>query len=397
MASVRHVETAFWNANPLHGSDGSGHDRQGEGPAPLLPEGPELRGSTCKMRYNGLATTSPRELVRAALASTATTLCVLLLTSLAAGAMRQTAPPDTEPITPISEAGLSDTTKAALGEALFHDYRLSRGDRFACHSCHLLDEGGDDQRARPEGLDGQPLLFNAPTVFNAARNFQLNWRGNFRTIEEQNEAALLDPHVMGTSWDELLIKLRADPSYEAAFRAAYGASPERRSVLDALAEFQRSLVTPGASFDRYLQGQRGAITADAERGYRLFMAYGCIACHQGENVGGNLFQKFGIFANPFAEDTSDTEADLGRFTVTGGEADRHVFRVPSLRNVAVTAPYFHDGRTTSLAKAVETMARIQLGRELPMQDVRSIVAFLESLTGEYRGRSLAGNARRKQQ
>ena len=317
------------------------------------------------------------------------------MTFLAVGVMGETAPSDMEPITPISEAELADTKKAALGEALFHDHRLSRGDKFACDSCHLLDEGGDDHRVRPQGLDGQPLDFNAPTVFNAARNFRLNWRGNFRTVEEQNEAVLLDPRLMGTSWDELLTKLRADPSYDAAFRAAYGASPERRSVLDALAEFQRSLATPGASFDRYLQGERGAITADAEHGYRLFMAYGCIACHQGENVGGNLFQKFGIFADPFAEDTSDTEADLGRFTVTGEEADRHVFRVPSLRNVAVTAPYFHDGRTTSLAEAVETMARIQLGRELPTQDVRSIVAFLESLTGEYRGRSLAGNARRK--
>ncbi len=349
------------------------------------------------MRYHGLASTLPRELLRAALAFTAPALLVMLMKSLAEGVMGQTAPPDMEPITPISEAVLADTKKAALGEALFHDRRLSRGDKFACDSCHLLDQGGGDHRRRPDGLDGQPLKFNAPTVFNAARNYRLNWRGNFRTVEEQNEAALLEPRLMGTTWDELLTKLRADSTYDSAFKAAYGAPPERRSVLDALAEFQRSLATPGASFDRYLQGEHGAITADAEQGYRLFKAYGCIACHQGENVGGNLFEKFGIFADPFAENMEVTEADLGRVTVTGAETDRYVFRVPSLRNVAVTAPYFHDGRASSLTAAIGIMARIQLGRELPAQDVRSIAAFLETLTGEYQGRSLAGEAGRSPQ
>ena len=347
------------------------------------------------MRNHGLATTARKMLARAVLAFIAA-LCAVLLPFLALGVMGQTAPSEMEPITPVPEPEV-DTLKVALGELLFHDHRLSRGDRYGCDACHLLDEGGDDHHKRPMGLDGQPLGFNAPTLFNAARNFRLNWRGNYRTIEDQNEAALLDPRVMGASWDELLTKLRADLSYDTAFRAAYGAPPERRSVLDALAEFQRSLATPGASFDRYLRGERGAITADAEQGYRLFKAYGCIACHQGENVGGNLFEKFGIFADPFAENMEITEADLGRLTVTGEEADRYVFRVPSLRNVAVTAPYFHDGRASSLTAAIEIMARIQLGRELPVQDVRSIAAFLETLTGEYQGHSLAGEAGGKPQ
>jgi cytochrome c peroxidase len=159
---------------------------------------------------------------------------------------------------------------------------------------------------------------------------------------------------------------------------------------DALASFQRSLVTPGARFDRYLNGQRDAISSEEEHGYQLFKSYGCIACHQGVNVGGNLLQKFGIFYDPYMlRGTRVTDADLGRFAMTGIESDRLVFRVPSLRNVAVTAPYLHDGSAASLPEAVTIMARVQLGRDLPDRDRDPIVKFLGTLTGEYQGRSLA--------
>lgn len=318
-------------------------------------------------------------------------LALTLLSRPEAPVLGQDAPSGLEPISPVAEPEVTDAARLSLGETLFHDRRLSRGDAVACVSCHQLDRAGADGRKRPNGLDGRPLEFNAPTIFNVAFNFRLNWRGNFRTLEEESDAVLLDSRLMGTNWDELLAKLRADPGYRAAFAAAYGAPPERASVLDALAVFQRSLATPNARFDLYLRGRRDAVTADEERGYRLFKAFGCIACHQGQNVGGNLFQKFGIFADPFAG-AEVTEADLGRFTITGREDDRHVFRVPSLRNVAVTAPYFHDGRVASLAQAVEVMARSQLGRELPKQDVQLIVQFLGTLTGEYRGRTLTNDA-----
>ncbi|WP_292400496.1 cytochrome c peroxidase [Mesorhizobium sp.] len=293
--------------------------------------------------------------------------------------------------------GSSDQPKTALGESLFNDVRLSQDDAIACSGCHRLDLSGDDGRARSTAADGEPLDFNAPTVFNAALDFRLNWRGNFRTLEEQNEAALLDDRLMNTSWEELLPKLRSDPDYSQRFVDVYGAAPGRTEVLDALAIFQRSLITPNARFDRYLKGERGAITADEEHGYQLFKAYGCIACHQGANVGGNLFQKFGIFQDPFAGQKTLTQADLGRFAITGAESDRHVFRVPSLRNVAVTAPYFHDGRTASLGQAVRIMARNQLGRELDQRDADLIVEFLGTLTGEYRGRPLTSAADRLQQ
>jgi len=294
---------------------------------------------------------------------------------------------DSEPITPVPAAEALDPAKIELGRRMFHDVRLSRGDRVSCASCHDLARGGDDGRARSETNDGRPSDFNASTVFNAALNARLNWRGNFRTLTEQNEAVLLDPRLMNATWPELLAKLRAGADYRAAFKALYG-GPEREHVLDALATFQRSLLTPDARFDRYLRGERDAITAEEARGYQLFKAYGCIACHQGVNVGGNLFQRFGVFYDPFAARGNAGAADLGRYTITGREDDRKVFRVPSLRNVAVTSPYFHDGSAASLAEAVDIMARSQLGRELPRDDIDLIIRFLRTLTGVYRGQSL---------
>lgn len=316
-------------------------------------------------------------------------LCLSVSPALFAGDAGRSAGVGGEPIAPLPAPAAADLAKIGLGQRLFQDPRLSHGDAVACVSCHRLDEGGDDGLARSVGADGEPLDFNAPTVFNVAFDFRLNWRGNHRTLEEQNEAVLLDPGLMATSWRELLPKLAADAGYASAFTATYDAPPGRDNVLDALAAYQRSLTTPDAPFDRWLRGEAGAITAEEEQGYRLFKAYGCAACHQGVNVGGNLFQKFGIFADPFAGEREPTEGDLGRFAITGVETDRHVFRVPPLRNVAATAPYFHDGRTASLAQAVEIMGRSQLGREIPAADVDRIVGFLGTLTGEHDGRPLA--------
>ncbi len=311
-------------------------------------------------------------------------LCFVALIPWLPTAFGQAAQDAGEPIAPLQPSEATDAAKVSLGEILFHDARLSGAGTVACASCHDLDAGGDDGLERPAGADGKPLDFNAPTIFNVSRNFRLNWRGEFRRIEEQNEAALLDPNLMGANWNELLPKLQGDAGYVRRFAAAYDSAPTRDSVLDALASFQRSLITVDARFDRHLTGEKGVLTSGELRGYELFKEYGCIACHQGANVGGNLFQRFGIFADPFADRASEDDSDLGRFTVTGLEQDRHVFRVPSLRNVALTAPYFHDGRTASLEEAIGIMARTQLGRQLPRDDVAAIARFLNTLTGEYR-------------
>jgi cytochrome c peroxidase len=208
---------------------------------------------------------------------------------------RSSAPFGDEPITPIPLTTNLDLAKARLGERLFHDARLSRGNVLACATCHRLAEGGDDGLALSRGWDGKPLVFNSPTVFNAMLSFRLNWRGNFRSLDALIETVLLDPRLMNTSWDELLSKLRADADYRKAFAAIDPGGLQPAHVLDAIAAYQRSLLTPNARFDQYLRGQRDAITDEEKRGYRLFKSYGCSACHQGVNVGGNLFQKFGFF------------------------------------------------------------------------------------------------------
>jgi len=290
-------------------------------------------------------------------------------------------------VRPLPRSVVLDARKVALGERLFRDPRLSESGRLACSSCHRLEEGGDDGLPRSVTNTGEPGAVNAPTVFNAAFNHRLTWRGAFRTLEEQAEADLRNPRHAATTWPRLLARLRDDPEYVRRFREIYGGPPRREAVLDALATFERSLVTPDAPFDRYLRGERDALTPRQQRGWRHFVDYGCISCHQGINLGGNLFARFGVFADP-SDRAKKEKIYPGRFLVTGNEADRYVFRVPSLRNVAVTAPYFHDGSAATLEEAVRRVARLQLGRTLPEAHVADLVAFLHSLTGYWRGRPL---------
>ena len=292
-----------------------------------------------------------------------------------------------ESVTPIPPAEHSDAAKVELGRKLFDDPRLSHDDVVACSGCHELRSGGEDGRARSIGTDGKPLDFNTPTVFNASGNARLNWEANFRTLEGQNESVLLNARIMNTTWDELLAKLRNDTNYLKNFFAIYGKGPTRASVLDALTTFERSLVTPNSRFDRRLRGEFGAISPEEEQGYQLFKSYGCVACHQGANFGGNLLQPFGIFDDPFRPH-GDNGDGRDRFAATGADGDGRLYRVPSLRNVAVTAPYFHNGYSSSLAEAVEIMGRSQLGRTLSQDDIQLIVKFLNTLTGEYEGRPL---------
>ena len=262
-----------------------------------------------------------------------------------------------EPITPIPLSVALDPQRVALGERLFHDVRLSHDNTRACATCHPLQRGGMDGHPRAITADGTLHPRNTPTIFNVGLNASLNWDGIATTLEAHAEIVLLHPSLMNTTWPELLAKLQADADYVTRFNTAYAAGLTPANVLDALASFERSLLTPNARFDRYLRGELQALTAPEQQGYRLFKSYGCVACHQGINIGGNMYQKFGIF-----EETGDGESpaalvDLGRYAVTKVARDRAVFRVPSLRNVAVTAPYFHDGRAATLEDAVETMAQ----------------------------------------
>lgn len=286
-----------------------------------------------------------------------------------------------EPLLPVQQVKSLNGSKVALGRVLFHDPRLSRDNSISCASCHDLSRGGVDQRLRSIGVGQQEGSINAPTVFNAALNFRQFWDGRSPSLVDQVAGPIHNPIEMDSSWSEVLPKLQADAQLESQFIAIYKTPPTATAVQDAIAEFERSLITP-SRMDRWLQGEADALTPQELMGYRLFKRHGCVACHQGANVGGNMYQRFGVMRDYFSDKASISLADLGRFNVTGREEDRHVFKVPGLRNVARTAPYFHDASAATLEEAVTQMGRYQLGIKLPKEDVSLIVLFLRTLNGD---------------
>jgi cytochrome c peroxidase len=275
--------------------------------------------------------------------------------------------------------------KVALGKALFLDRRFSHDDSQSCGSCHDLATSGHDPRRVSIGVDGKPGMVNAPSVFNACLNFVQFWDGRASSLEEQAAGPVHNPIELASSWDEVIGKLRADPAVQREFRAVYADDISATNIVDAIAAFERVLLTENAPFDRFLRGDAQAINAKVKAGYQRFRDLGCASCHQGANIGGNMFQRFGVMADYLGRPGRKqpaTAADLGRFNVTGRAEDRNVFKVPSLRNVALTAPYFHDGSAATLEEAVAIMGRYQLGRELTRDETTALVAFLNSLTGE---------------
>jgi cytochrome c peroxidase len=287
----------------------------------------------------------------------------------------------TEPIQPLPLRLDLDTRVVALGFALFSDPQLSRDDSVSCSSCHSLELGGSDHRRTSIGIGGAVGEINAPTVLNSGFNFRQFWNGRAATLEDQVDGPIQNAAELGSSWPQILEKLRKDRRYAAAFQTLYPDGLSAANVRNAIATYERSLVTP-SRFDRYLRGDRSAITEQELAGYEIFKSYGCVSCHQGVNVGGNMYQVFGVMHDYFASRGDLQPADIGRYAVTHDPRDRHVFKVPSLRNVARTAPYFHDGSAPTLAIAVQWMGWFQLDRELTVQEIDLLVAFLTSLNGE---------------
>jgi cytochrome c peroxidase len=284
---------------------------------------------------------------------------------------------------PLPETVEINREKMLLGRSLFHENALSGDGTVSCATCHMLSHGGAEPRATSTGIRGQVGPINAPTVLNSEHNFVQFWDGRAANLLEQAAGPVGNPIEMGGEWPTILERLRANEAYVTGFRALYGdAGITQEYVLECIVEYERSLSTP-APFDRWLRGQDDALNEEQQRGLRLFVDTGCTTCHRGRNVGGDSYQRMGLVNNYFERRGGRvTEADLGRFNVTHAEEDRHKFKVPTLRNVALTAPYFHDGSERELAGAVRTMAYVQLGRELSEADAASIVAFLGSLTGE---------------
>jgi cytochrome c peroxidase len=278
-----------------------------------------------------------------------------------------------------SDTNPISTAKADLGRMLFYDPRLSKDGTVSCNSCHSLTNYGVDGKRVSTGFQGQQGTRNSPTVYNAAGQLAQFWDGRALNVEEQAKGPVLNPVEMAmASENDVVTTLRAIAGYEGPFRRAFPGEAQPitfNNMAKAIGVFERKLVTP-SPWDRFLQGDRNAITAEQMGGHHQFMQSGCATCHNGPYVGGSMFQKLG------ADKPWPVVTDLGRIEVTKSAADRMVFKVPTLRNVAKTGPYFHDGRTSSLDEAVRLMGEHQLGLKLDEQQIRQIVAWLGTLTGE---------------
>ncbi|MCR4305191.1 MAG: cytochrome-c peroxidase [Gallionella sp.] len=296
-----------------------------------------------------------------------------------------------EPITPIPRDLKLDKRKVALGRRLFHDPQLSGDSRISCAHCHNLATGGVDGLAHPVGSSKTDGKIDTLTVFNSGFNFRLFWDGRAATLEDQIDFPMNNPCEMGSTWDEVIAKLGNDKAYRRDFADIYKENINPQTVRDAIATFERSLNTPNSRFDRYLRGDKQALDSSELAGYDLFKSLGCISCHQGMNMGGNMYEKLGLVEDYFRNRGNLRKVDLGRYNLTKDEDDRYEFRVPSLRNVALTAPYLHDASASTLDAAVIIMGKYQLGVDLREEEVAKIVKFLNALTGEYDGKLLSAH------
>lgn len=278
-------------------------------------------------------------------------------------------------VSPIPSSIDYDLEKSNLGKKLFFDSRLSKDSTISCVSCHDIYRSGDDGLKVAVGINGKEGIVNTPTVFNAVFNFAQNWDGSAKNLKEQAKGPITNPVEMGHNFDDLISELSKDKNYQEEFKKLYNKKISKELILDALFEFQKTLITPNAPFDRYLRGDENAITPTQKEGYELFKSKGCIACHNGINLGGQLFAKFGMVG-------LIDDKNLGLYNITKDEEDKYYFKVPTLRNISKTAPYFHTGSVDTLYEAVEIMLYYQVGRETSESEIEKIVEFLNSLDGE---------------
>ncbi len=282
-----------------------------------------------------------------------------------------------EPISPIPKTVEYNKAKALLGKKLFYDTLLSKNNTISCVTCHNLRSGGADSRKVSRGVYGRLGNIQAPTVYNARYNFKQFWNGRAANLKEQAEGPLKNPNELGMSPQLIEKRLNASKTYKKLFYQVYHSSRITfNEAIDAIVEFEKALITPNAKFDRYLRGET-TLNSDEQEGYRLFKQYGCITCHNGINIGGNSFQEMGTF---FSYHTNASYPD--RADVLKNKKYHNVFKVPTLRNIALTSPYFHDGSAKTLLKAVKAVSHYNLGIEVLLDDAQKIVAFLKTLTGE---------------
>jgi cytochrome c peroxidase len=293
---------------------------------------------------------------------------------------------------PVPKDNPMSAAKIELGKKLYFDPRISVDGTISCNSCHNVMAGGDDARPVSVGVHGMKGGRSAPTVWNSAFMSVQFWDGRAPSLEKQAEGPMVNAVEMGSSSHDLVVgRIKKIPGYSAEFKKVFG---DEMITLDrmtkAIAAYERTLITPNSPYDQYMKGNKKALSASAIRGLALTQSVGCVACHMGPNFAGPMlpegtgfYQKFPTFPGSDYEKKYDLTKDKGRFEVTKNEADKNFWRVPTWRNIAVTAPYFHNGSVKTLDEAVRVMAKTQLNKDLKDDEVKDLVAFLESLTGKF--------------
>lgn len=281
---------------------------------------------------------------------------------------------------PLPTSASSD--KSQLGKELFNDPLFSANHSLSCNSCHSLQKAGTDQLPHYIGINKIEGTLNTPTVLNAKLNFRQFWDGRAKNFAEVIDDHISDKTVFSNSWENIIEQIKKNDGYVARFKQLYPKDDVTAStVKDAMTVFLDNLLTPNSPFDKYLQGDENALSEDAKKGYALFLKFGCITCHEGPSLGGNLFQKLGIYKEYYTT-RPPTHSDFGLYNLTANEDDKFVFKVPSLRNIELTGPYLHDGSIKTLEEMVEIMGVYQIGQTIPPFQINYIVTFLKSLNGQ---------------
>jgi cytochrome c peroxidase len=286
---------------------------------------------------------------------------------------------------------IGSEAKIALGQMLYHDPRLSSTGTVSCASCHNTMLGGEDNRPNSMGVHGQTGGRSAPTVWNAAFNKVQFWDGRAASLEDQAAGPVTNPIEMGMkSWDDVVARLKTIEGYQTAFTSAFGSNAiTKENATKAIAAYERTLITPNSPYDKFVSGEKSALSEQQVRGMEKMAELGCTTCHSGAAFNGEgSFQKFPVTPNGYFEAKYHFSKDKGVAEVTKKPADEHMFKVPTLRNIALTAPYFHNGSVPTLHEAVKIMAKLQLGQEPAKQEIDDIVAFLNTLTGEFPKQSM---------
>lgn len=284
----------------------------------------------------------------------------------------------TELITPIPLTSDINIKKANLGKELFFEKRLSQTNTISCSSCHDIPNGGDDGRKFSLGVNNKIGNINSPTVLNTRYNFVQFWDGRSSDLKDQISGPIHNPIEMNSNFPEIIKKLESQPFYINQFAKVYKSGITEENIKDAIVEFEKSLTTPNSKFDKYLRGDENALSENEKTGYELFKSYGCISCHNGTNLGGNLYQKIGIISPYYKEETNN----LGRYNITKKDDDKFYFKVPTLRNIELTAPYLHDGSIKELNIVIRLMLKYQVGAIYEEKDIKYIEDFLKTLSGE---------------